>query len=144
MFALLWSRNRDEWVRYVRRFATVIFVVCTMFVLVPTAPPWMAAGNSPEPEFRFDARRVFWPKVRSTWLRAELAAYPAVMAVALVYFGEHYLTDALVGWAVVGLSFLLWNRIEENVTTDIGAAQVRTASDRSAEDNTGDGIIPVL
>ena len=29
-----------------------------------------------------------------------------------MYFGEHYFADALAGWAVVGLSFLMWNRIE--------------------------------
>ncbi|MEP1125994.1 MAG: phosphatase PAP2 family protein [Ilumatobacter sp.] len=157
---VLWWRNRDEWVRYMRRFATLMLVACTMFVLLPTAPPWMAAGGSTRPGFRFDAlpalRRptgngwehiglrnfveawdtgrdwandvaampslhaayalfvvaFFWPKIRSPWIRAALVAYPTSMAAALVYFGEHYLTDALVGWAVVGLSFLVWNRVE--------------------------------
>ena len=42
--ALLWFVNRHQWVRYMRRFATVILIACTMFVLLPTAPPWMAAG----------------------------------------------------------------------------------------------------
>jgi hypothetical protein len=38
--------------------------------------------------------------------------YPLAMATTLMYFGEHYLADALAGWAVVGVSFLVWNRIE--------------------------------
>jgi hypothetical protein len=41
----LWFINRDQWVRYMRRFATLLFVACASFVLLPTAPPWMAAGG---------------------------------------------------------------------------------------------------
>ncbi|MGB3735389.1 MAG: phosphatase PAP2 family protein [Ilumatobacter sp.] len=160
VLGILWWRNHDEWVRYMRRFATVIFIACSMFVLLPTAPPWMAAGGSDKPEFQYDVlpplRRptgngwrhlgldsfveawdtgrdwanevaampslhsayalfvvvFFWPKIRPIWLRPVLLAYPAIMAVALMYFGEHYLTDALAGWATVGVAFLVWNRIE--------------------------------
>lgn len=45
VIAILWLRNRRQWVRYMRRFATLLFVACVMFVIVPTAPPWMAAGG---------------------------------------------------------------------------------------------------
>ena len=38
--------------------------------------------------------------------------YPLAMALALMYFAEHYFVDALAGWAVVGLSFWAWSRIE--------------------------------
>jgi membrane-associated phospholipid phosphatase len=38
--------------------------------------------------------------------------YPLTMAVALMYFAEHYLIDAIAGWAIVGLSFFIWNRID--------------------------------
>jgi len=41
----LWVRNRDEWIRYIRRFATVLFVGVACFVVLPTAPPWMAASR---------------------------------------------------------------------------------------------------
>ena len=160
VLGLLWWRDRDQWVRYMRRFATVIFIACTMFVLLPTAPPWMAAGGRNSAGYRFDAlpplRRptgngwrhigldgfveawdtgrdwanevaampslhsayalfvvaFFWPRIHPRWLRWPLLAYPATMAVALMYFGEHYLADALAGWTVVGISFLVWNRIE--------------------------------
>ncbi len=163
VLGILWWRNRHEWVRYMRRFATVIFISCTMFVLLPTAPPWMAAGGSKKPQFQFDAlpplRRptgngwrhigldgfveawdtgrdwanevaampslhsayalfvvaFFWPKIRPVWLRYPLIAYPLIMAVALMYFAEHYLADALAGWATVGVSFLIWHVIEQRV-----------------------------
>ncbi len=163
VMAILWFRDRDQWVRYMRRFATVILIGCTMFVLLPTAPPWMAAGGRNRSGYEFDAlpplRRptgngwrhigldgfveawdtgrdwanevaampslhsayalfvvvFFWPRIRPIWVRWALLAYPLTMAVALMYFGEHYLADALAGWAVVGVSFLIWNRIERRL-----------------------------
>ena len=42
---ILWIRHRDQWVRYIRRFATVLFGGVLMFVVLPTAPPWMAAST---------------------------------------------------------------------------------------------------
>jgi hypothetical protein len=41
---------------------------------------------------------LFWPLVGRRW-RPLLAAYPLAMAFALVYTGEHYVSDVLVGWA---------------------------------------------
>jgi membrane-associated phospholipid phosphatase len=46
MLAMLWISNCRLWARCMRRFATVLAVACAMFVLLPTAPPWMAAGGS--------------------------------------------------------------------------------------------------
>ncbi len=160
VIATLYVVNRHEWSRYMRRFATVLFVACTMFVLLPTAPPWMAAGGKNGVGLQLDAleplRRptgngwrhiglgafvkawdtgrdwanqvaampslhcafalfvvVFCFKwVKNWWLRALMLLYPAMMVTTLMYFGEHYFVDGLVGFAVVGLSFLLWNRIE--------------------------------
>ena len=160
VIATLYVVNRHEWSRYMRRFATVLFVACTMFVLLPTAPPWMAAGGRNGVGLQLDAleplRRptgngwrhiglgafvkawdtgrdwanqvaampslhcafaffvvVFCFKwVKNWWLRALMLLYPAMMVTTLMYFGEHYFVDGLAGFAVVGLSFLLWNRIE--------------------------------
>jgi len=42
----------------------------------------------------------FWRQA-AWWLRVVLVAYPLTMAVALVYSGEHYLIDVLVGWVYV-------------------------------------------
>jgi membrane-associated phospholipid phosphatase len=46
LIAFLWVRHRRQWVRFMRRFATVLAIACMSFVLLPTAPPWMAAGGS--------------------------------------------------------------------------------------------------
>ena len=51
--ALLWINNRAQWARFMRRFATVLAIACAMFVLLPTAPPWMAAGG--DRRIRLDA-----------------------------------------------------------------------------------------
>ena len=40
--AVLWVTNHREWARFIKRFATLLVVACTMFVLMPTVPPWMA------------------------------------------------------------------------------------------------------
>jgi membrane-associated phospholipid phosphatase len=49
----------------------------------------------------------FWPLVGRRW-RLLLAVYPLAMAFALVYTGEHYVSDVLVGWAyAVGAYFLV-------------------------------------
>jgi membrane-associated phospholipid phosphatase len=55
----------------------------------------------------------FLPWIRPRWLKVLVFAWPLLMTAALVYFGEHYVVDALAGWAVVGISFLVWNRIEQ-------------------------------
>jgi membrane-associated phospholipid phosphatase len=34
------------------------------------------------------------------------------MLTSLVYFGEHWVIDGIVGWAVVGASFWFWNWFE--------------------------------
>ncbi len=39
-----------------------------------------------------------WPRKRK-WLRPLVAAYPLLMAFSLIYAGEHYLSDILLGWA---------------------------------------------
>ena len=159
--AILWISNRQQWIRFMRRFATVLAIACAMFVLLPTAPPWMAAGG--DNRIRLDAlpplRRTagngwrhlglegfihvwvdgrdwtnttaampslhaafslfivafFWPMVHRRWLRSLMLAYPLVMGISLVYLGEHYVIDVLAGWAVVGLSFWMWARIEQRL-----------------------------
>ena len=42
----------------------------------------------------------FWRRVRRP-MRIVLAAYPVAMGFALVYAGEHYVTDVLLGWVYV-------------------------------------------
>jgi membrane-associated phospholipid phosphatase len=46
----------------------------------------------------------FLPRVRRRWWPPMLA-YPLAMTFTLVYTGEHYVIDVLVGWVYVGLTF---------------------------------------
>jgi membrane-associated phospholipid phosphatase len=51
----------------------------------------------------------FWPRTtRWRWL---LALYPVVMAVSLVYLGEHYASDVILGWLYAIVVFLVGNRL---------------------------------
>lgn len=170
--AVLWVLSRHQWVRFMRRFATLLVVACAMFVLVPTVPPWMAADRrygygAIAPVARHTGRGItdlglhrfahdwrhaldwgnavaampslhagfamfvvafFLPWVRPRWARVALFAYPLGMLVALVYFAEHWVVDGLVGWLVVGGSFLAWNRLERR-TRERRAGRARDALD---------------
>ncbi|MDA3040551.1 MAG: phosphatase PAP2 family protein [Actinomycetota bacterium] len=46
ILTVLRVRYRAQWVRFMRRFATVLTMACISYVLLPTAPPWMASGGS--------------------------------------------------------------------------------------------------
>ncbi|NBS00421.1 MAG: phosphatase PAP2 family protein [Actinobacteria bacterium] len=48
---------------------------------------------------------------------------PASMAFALVYFGEHYVTDILLGWLYVGAVSYIATRYEQSkiVETEFSA-----------------------
>ncbi|MEV1286262.1 phosphatase PAP2 family protein [Micromonospora sp. NPDC049679] len=48
--------------------------------------------------FLRSTRRRWWPL---------LLAYPLAMTFTLVYAGEHYVIDVLIGWAYVGMTFLV-------------------------------------
>jgi membrane-associated phospholipid phosphatase len=149
---ILWIANRQQWVRYVRRFATVLFAGVATYIFMPTAPPWMAGdpkyGYNLFPNLaRHTARgwselhlksvsraflkgaewsnptaalpslhaafALFVPLFFFTWVtswkwRALMLCFPLIMAMSLVYFGEHYVTDIVLGWAYVGASFAAW------------------------------------
>ena len=186
VIGILWFRNRDQWVRYMRRFATLLFVSCLTFILLPTAPPWMASrgdeslgveGGLLPPlsrhtgagwlELGLDgfveawdtgrdwANRVaavpslhsafalfvvvfFWPFVANRYLRYALLAYPLAMAIALAYFAEHYLVDALIGWVYVGGSFLVWNRIERSIEARRSTPDDSTSASGLEDDDLAD------
>ncbi len=186
VIGVLWFRNRHQWVRYMRRFATLLFTSCVLFILVPTAPPWMAAGGENRSGLDLDAlpplRRptgngwrhigldgfveawdtgrdwanqvaampslhsafalfvvvFFWPWIPNRVVRIAMLAYPLTMAVALAYFAEHYIADALAGWAVVGLSFLVWNRIESRRGLDSDETNAHVPVDDESDDAADD------
>ena len=53
---------------------------------------------------------LFWPFASRPW-RLVLVAYTLVMAFALVYLAEHYVTDVLLGWIYAALSVIVVYRI---------------------------------
>ena len=156
VIAVLWAANRRQWLRFMRRFATLLAVACLMFVLLPTVPPWMAGsrkfsygiiaplerktyrgfydlgfkgfvgdwqkalewGNpvaampSLHSAFSLIVPAFFLPWLRPRWLKVLALCFPVAMLTSLVYLGEHWVIDGLVGWSIVGGSFVLWSRLE--------------------------------
>lgn len=55
-----------------------------------------------------------WP--RRWWGRALVGAYPLAMAFAIVYSGEHYVADVLLGWLYAVVSFLAIRRVARGLT----------------------------
>lgn len=154
--AILWATSQVQWKRFMKRFATLLAIACTSFVLLPTVPPWMAASRkypyqvlpplerhtgkgfqdlgfygfvhdwnnsldwangvaampSLHAGFALFVPAFFLPMVTRRWVKALLMVFPVAMLSSLVYFAEHWVIDGLVGWAIVGASFLFWNRME--------------------------------
>jgi membrane-associated phospholipid phosphatase len=149
----LWATHRLQFWRFMRRFATVLGAACVMFMVLPTAPPWMASekgaigrvvrhsgrgltdlgfhaytndwkistgwGNavaampSLHSAFALIVPAFFLPWIKPVWLKAMALVFPATMLFGLVYFGEHWVIDGLVGWLLVGGSFWYWGRWED-------------------------------
>jgi hypothetical protein len=57
------------------------------------------------------------------WVRGASLAFPAVMALTLVYFGEHYVVDCVAGWAVVLIAWKIADRWEAR-TASLNASQL--------------------
>jgi membrane-associated phospholipid phosphatase len=66
-----------------------------------------------------------WTK-RWRWL---LALYPVAMAVSLVYLGEHYVSDVLLGWLYAVVVFVVGNRLY-----DRWVARAAVPADRRADE----------
>ncbi|MBD0293244.1 MAG: inositol phosphorylceramide synthase [Jiangellaceae bacterium] len=62
-----------------------------------------------------------WTLVRNRVARALIAVYPLAMALTLVYGGEHYFVDVLLGWVYVGATLLTttwWQRRRSGTAGD--------------------------
>jgi hypothetical protein len=176
---ILWIANRDQWVRYVRRFATVLFAGVATYIVMPTAPPWMASSKPYNlfPELARPTGRgwqelhlksvskaflkgadwsnptaalpslhaafaLFVPLFFFTWVvswkwRSLMLLFPLMMAMTLVYFGEHYVTDITLGWVYVLASFTFWGWWERRRAARLSdrnpARQATSDSDSAAE-----------
>ena len=161
--AMLRVRNRDEWLRYVRRFALTLYIAVGCFIVFPSAPPWMAARDGYlKPVFRITGRgwwelnlktvsktldrgaavlnsvaampslhagmsmlvALWFTRNSPRWVRVAAMSYPIAMMFTLVYFGEHWVIDCLVGWLVVFAAFAIadqWEKRRESNRTAIAA-----------------------
>lgn len=68
----------------------------------------------------------FFPKVRRRWWPL-LLTYPLAMTFTLVYSGEHYMIDMMVGWAAVGVTYLAMGMAERWWAAMRSAERARTA-----------------
>jgi membrane-associated phospholipid phosphatase len=67
-----------------------------------------------------------WPVI-GRWLRAALVTYCALMTFTLVYGGEHYVVDVLIGWAYAALAVYGVRAWVSRRDRRRGAARSRTA-----------------
>jgi membrane-associated phospholipid phosphatase len=86
----------------------------------------VAAMPSLHTAYALMAVAFFLPMVRKRWWPV-LLLYPLAMTFTLVYSGEHYIADVLVGWAYVGLTFIAvhyaerwWTRRRESALSSTG------------------------
>lgn len=69
-----------------------------------------------------------WLTRNKSWrLRTLALAYPVAMVFTLVYFGEHYVVDALAGWVMVGLAWFAADWWENRRGYESPAFSVRNA-----------------
>ena len=73
----------------------------------------VAAMPSLHASFALIVPAFFLPWIKPRWLKAIVLLFPVLMLTSLVYLAEHWVIDGLVGWAIVGGSFLFWNRFED-------------------------------
>lgn len=86
------------------------------FGLVPidTSTGWLEANSNPvaampslHAAFTIVVVVALWPLVTNQVGRALLVVYPFAMAFTLVYGGEHYVIDVLIGWLYAGAAIAL-------------------------------------
>ena len=109
--AWLWTRNRDDF----RRFGLSLVVLCALafvtYVIVPTAPPWLAQPESVQHLMQDTVQRLDLP-AGLTWLYSHhdynlYAAFPSlhagfpVLAAAAAWRSNKAVGVALSIWAVV-------------------------------------------
>ena len=86
----------------------------------------VAAMPSLHASFALIVPAFFLPWIKPKWLKAVALTFPVIMLTSLVYLGEHWVIDGLVGWAVTGGVFLFWNWHERRVRR-LRASRVREA-----------------
>ena len=86
----------------------------------------VAAMPSLHASFALIVPAFFLPWIKPKWLKAVALTFPVLMLTSLVYLGEHWVIDGLVGWAITGCSFWFWSWHEKRVRR-IRAERARVA-----------------
>ena len=81
----------------------------------------------------------FLPWLKPWWLKALVLCFPVLMLTSLVYLGEHWVVDGLVGWVIVGATFLFWNRMERRTRPAQGRAGPLVARHAGGRHGAGPG-----
>jgi membrane-associated phospholipid phosphatase len=74
---------------------------------------YFAAVPSLHTAFSVLVAATLWPLTRQWWLRAILVVYPCAMGFTLVYGGEHWVFDVLLGGVYTAVTILI-TRMWEN------------------------------
>jgi membrane-associated phospholipid phosphatase len=84
---VFWLRNRPEFVLWMRRYLVINFCALACYVVIPTAPPWMASleGRLPTEVQRLGARAWVGPRPEgvgdpdpASWAGNQVAAMPSL------------------------------------------------------------------
>jgi len=86
----------------------------------------VAAMPSLHASFALVVPAFFLPWIKPKWLKAVVLLFPIIMLSSLVYLAEHWVIDGLAGWAITGLTFWFWNRMEQR-TRSIRATRALSA-----------------
>lgn len=76
-----------------------------------------------------------WNRVR-WWWRPVLVAYPLMMMFTLVWSGEHYVTDVLLGWMCAATVCAVASALETRRARRAGAASIGRPTDRQPDGET--------
>ena len=75
----------------------------------------VAAMPSLHASFALIVPAFFLPWIKPKWQKAVVLTFPVIMLTSLVYLGEHWVIDGLVGWAITGGAFWFWKWREGRV-----------------------------
>jgi len=116
---LLGRRNADAW-RLIGLIMLVYYVGMPFFALYPLSPPWMSehvvrvfylvhpevVGKDPNPYAAMPSLHVALPAVAFLWYGWRsgfgkfMLAYTLLIALTVVYSGDHYVADLVAGFAL--------------------------------------------
>ncbi|MEU4315667.1 phosphatase PAP2 family protein [Nocardia sp. NPDC024068] len=108
---------------------------------------WLAAQSNPvaampslHAGFALLVTLALWPVARHRYWRVPLALFPVAMAFTLVYGGEHYVIDVLLGWVYVGLTVLIATAWERRRRRSSSAGPGSAGHEETGQDSRAGGV----